>query len=102
MQPNLYRSSGPTLEPALKDGDTAILYKVGGSKVHILSVYLVSNYQQLIYDRMDESPSWRFRLLTKMPFSYMAVPSTIRNRVFKAKGSITRFREEALGPVECL
>ena len=102
MRTKLYRFSGPNLEPALKDGDTAILYKVGGSKVHILSVDLVSNYQQLIYDRMDESPSWRFRLLTKMPFSYRAVPSTIRNRVFKAKGSITGLREEALGPVECL
>src|SRR2546427_11512906 len=37
-----------------------------------------------------------------MPFSYRAVPSTMRNRVFKAKGSITGLREEALGPVECL
>ncbi len=102
MRTKLYRFSGPNLEPALKDGNTAILYKIGGSKIHILSVDLVSNYQQLIYDRMDESPSWRFRLLTKMPFSYRAVPSSIRNRVFKAKGSITGLREEALGPVECL
>ena len=102
LQTKLYRFSGPDLEPALKDGDTTILYKIRGSMVHILSVDLVSNYQQLMYDRMDESPSWRFRLLTKMPFSYRAVPSSIRNRVFKAKGSITRLREEALGPVECL
>jgi hypothetical protein len=55
-----------------------------------------------MYDRMDENPSWRFRLLTKMPFSYQAVPSSIRNRVFKTKGSNTGFREEALGPIECL
>jgi hypothetical protein len=102
LQTKLYRFSGPNLEPALKDGDTTILYKIRGSRVHILSVDLVSNYQQLMYDKMDESPSWRFRLLTKMPFSYRAVPSSIRNRVFKAKGSITRLREEVLGPVECL
>jgi len=102
LQTKLYRFSGPDLEPALKDGDTIILYKIRGSIVHILSADLVSNYQQLMHDRMDESPSWRFRLLTKMPFSYRAVPSSIRNRVFKAKGITTRLREETLGPVECL
>jgi len=102
LQTKLYRFSGPDLEPALKDGDTIILYKIRGSRVHILSADLVSNYHQLMYDRMDENPSWRFRLLTKMPFSYRIVPSSIRNRVFKAKGSISGLREEALGPVECL
>jgi len=55
-----------------------------------------------MYDRIDENPSRRFRLLTKMPFSYRIVPSSIRNRVFKAKGSISGLREQALGPVECL
>jgi len=102
MQTKLYRFSGPNLEPVLTDGETTILYKMGGSRIHVLSLDLVSNYQQLLYDKMDENPSWRFRLLTRMPFSYRAVPSSIRNKFFKAKESITGLREEALGPVECL
>ena len=102
MQTKLYQFSGPDLEPMVRDGDTIILYKVGGSRVHVLTVDLISDYWRLMTDRMDENPSWRFRLLTKLPFSYRAVPSSIRNRAFKAKGSITGLREEALGPVECL
>ena len=102
MQTKLYQFSGVDLEPVLRDGDTIVLYKVGGSRVHILTVDLISDYPRLMNDRMDENPSWRFRLLTRMPFSYSAIPSSLRNRVFKAKGSIVGLREEVLGPVECL
>jgi len=102
LSATVHQFSGPSLESMLRDGDATILHKIRGLRVHILSVDLVSNYHQLMYTRMDENPSWRFRFLTKMPFSYKAIPSSIRNRVFRAKGSITGLREEAVGPVECL
>ena len=102
LQTRLYQFSGPELEPVLKDGENILVDKLLGSAVYILSVDLVSEYQQLMYGRMDENPNWRFRLLTRMPFSYRLIPSSIRNRFFKAKRGVTAFREELLGPVEFL
>ncbi len=101
LQTRLYRFSGPNIEPVLKDEKNTIINKIRRSNVHILSVDLVSEYQ-LMYGRMDENPNWRFRLLTRMPFSYRLIPSSIRNRFFKAKRSVTTFREELLGPIEFL
>jgi hypothetical protein len=102
LQTKLYQFSGSNLEPVLKDGENTIINKIRGSKVHVLSVDLVSEYHQLMYGRMDENPNWRFRLLTRMPFSYRLIPSSIRNRFFKAKRSAKAFREELLGPIEFL
>jgi len=102
LQTRLYQFSGPELEPVLKDGENILINKILGSAVYILSVDLVSEYHRLMYGRMDENPNWRFRLLTRMPFSYRLIPSSIRNRFFKAKGSVTAFREELLGPIEFL
>ena len=102
LQTRLYQFSGPDLEPVLKDGENILVNKILGSAVFILSVDLVSEYHRLMYGRMDENPNWRFRLLTRMPFSYRLIPSSIRNRFFKAKRSVTAFREELLGPIEFL
>ena len=102
LQTSLYQFSGPELEPVLKDGENILINKILGSTVHILSVDLVSEYHRVMYGRMDENPNWRFRLLTRMPFSYRLIPSIIRNRFFKAKRSVTAFKEELLGPVEFL
>jgi hypothetical protein len=102
VQTKLYRFSGPNLESVLKDGENTLVSKIHGSSVHVLSVDLVSEYQRLMYARMDENPNWRFRLLTRMPFSYRLIPSGIRNRFFKAKKGVTALREEILGPIECL
>jgi hypothetical protein len=98
----LNQFSGPNLEPLLKDGEATILNRIVGTSIHLLSVDLTSELQRLIYDRLDETPSWRFRFLTRMPLSYNVIPSSIRNRVFRAKKSLATFREETLGPVECL
>jgi len=102
LQTKLYRFSGPNLEPVLKDRENIIINKIRGSSIHILSVDLVSEYRQLMHGRMDENPNWRFRLITRMPFSYRLIPSSIRNRFFKAKRSATSLREELLGPIEFL
>jgi hypothetical protein len=102
MQTRLYRFSGPNLEPVLKDGENTLINKILRTTVHILSVDLISEYQGLLYGRMDEKPNWRFRLLTRMPFSYRLIPSRIRNRFFKAKRGATALKEELLGPIEFL
>jgi len=98
----LYRFSGPNLESLLEDGENVLINKVRGSNVHILSLDLISEYNRLMYGRMDENPSWRFRFITRMPFSYRLIPSSVRNRFFKAKGNIASLKEEVLGPIEFL
>jgi hypothetical protein len=102
LQTKLYGFAGPGLDPVLRDGENVIINKLRGSPVHILSVDLISEYHRLMYDRMDENPNWRFRLLARMPFSYRVIPASIRNRLFKAKGGVASLREEILGPVEFL
>jgi hypothetical protein len=102
LKTTLNQFSGSLLKPMLKAGDITILHKVLGSNLHVLSVDLVSEYRRLIYGGLDENPSWKFRLLAMLPFSYDAIPASVRNRVFKARKSIAELREEMLGPVECL
>lgn len=101
LRTTLNQFSGSRLEPILKNGNVTILHKILGSNFYLLSTDLVSEYHRLIYRRLNENTSWKFRLLAMMPFSYDAIPSSIRNRAFKAK-SIAQFKEEMLGPVECL
>lgn len=102
MRTTLNRFSGSTLRSVLKDNTTTILYQILGSNVHLLSTDLVSEYYRLVFARLDENPSWKFRVLALMPFSYDSIPSSIRNRVFRSKRSSAQYREEMLGPVECL
>jgi len=102
LKTTLNQFSGSLLKPMLQSGKITILHRVLGSNLHLLSVDLVSEYRRLIYGRLDESPSWKFRLLAMMPFSYDAIPASVRNRVFKARKNIAQLREDMLGPVECL
>ena len=102
FQATLHQFSGPNLENALDDGPVTVLYRIHGSSVYILAVDLISEYRNLLYERMDEKPSWKFNLVTRMPFSYDLVPSSIRNRAFRTKRDLASVQEEEYGPVECL
>ena len=94
--------SGPGIEPVISDGETPVLYKLSGTRVHLSSVDLVSEYERLVAGGLEEVPSRKFRLVTKIPFSYRAIPSFIRNRAFRAPNSVTEPTEDKLVPVECL
>jgi peptidoglycan/xylan/chitin deacetylase (PgdA/CDA1 family) len=98
----LHQFSGPNLEERLGDGHNAVLYRVRGSNVYILSVDLISEYRRLLHERMDEDANWKFRLVTRMPLSYSLIPSRIRNRAFKTKQDLVSVQPEVYGPVECL
>jgi len=102
LKTTLNQFSGSGLKPMLKDGSITILHQVLGSNVHLLSADLVSDYDRLIYGGLDDNPSWKFRALAMMPFSYDKIPSSIRNRFFKARKGIAMFKEDMVGPVECL
>jgi hypothetical protein len=94
--------SGPRIEPVISDGETAVLSKIHDTRAHISSVDLVSEYERLVSGGLEETPSRKFRLVTKFPFSYRAVPSFIRNRAFRAPNAVTELTEDKLSPVECL
>jgi len=94
--------SGPGLEPVISDGETAVLSKFVDAHIHISSVDLVSEYARLVSGGLEEAPSRKFRLVTKFPFSYRAIPSFIRSRAFRAPDAVTELTEDKLSPVECL
>ena len=97
----LYRFSGADVEQVLKDHDNTLLYKIRESSVYIISVDLISEFQRLMHGAIDEAPNWKFRVLTRLPFSYKIIPAKIRNRAFKARGSVADLKEN-LGPIEFL
>jgi len=102
MRTRVSEFSGPGIEPVISGVMTPILYRLSGTRVHLSSVDLVSEYERLVSGGLEEVPSRKFRLVTKIPFSYRAIPSFIRNRAFRAPNSVTELTEDKLAPVECL
>src|SRR5207245_10704996 len=94
--------SGPGIEPVISDGETAVLSKIRDIRVHLSSVDLVSEYERLVSRGLEEAPRRKFRLITRFPLSYRALPSFIRNRSFRAPDAVTELTEDKLSPVECL
>jgi len=94
--------SGPSIEPVISDGETPVMSKIRETRVHLSSVDLVSEYERLVTGGLEEVPSRKFRLVTKFPFSYRAIPSFIRNRAFRAPRAALELTDDKLSPVECL
>lgn len=102
MNVEILQFSGSEVEPLLKSGDTPLLSRIKGSRTYLLSIDLVSEYSKRVYQGLEENPSWKFRLATKLPFSYQAIPAFLRNRAFRATNSIDQLSPENLGSVEFL
>ena len=102
LKTTLYEVSGPKLESELADGKNAILSKIMGTNLHVLSVDLVSDYRRLLYGGLEDPASLKFQLATKLPFSYDTIPAFIRNRSFRSTMTSRKAMEENLGPIECL
>lgn len=102
LRTTLYEFSGPRLHSLLADGENTIVSMLEGTNHHLLSVDLVSDYRRLLYGGLEDPASLKFRLITKLPFSYSAIPSFIRNRSFRSTIGAHDPVEERLGPIECL
>ncbi len=102
LRTTLYEFSGPKLESVIRDGANTVLSRVKGTNRYLLSIDLVSDHQRLLYGGLEDPPSLRFRIATKLPFSYNTIPSFIRNRSFRSTVTAGDTIEERLGPVECL
>jgi hypothetical protein len=102
LRTRLSEFSGAEIEPVISSGETPVLSRLRGTPVRISSVDLVSDYGRLVSEGLEETPSRRFRLISRLPFSYRAVPSFIRNRAFRSSRSTTEVTEDKISPVECL
>jgi hypothetical protein len=102
MRTRVNEFSGPGIEPVIHDGNTPILSGIRDTRIHLSSVELVPEYDRLLTRGLEETPSRKFRLVTKFPFSYRAIPSFIRNRAFRAPRAVLELSEDMLYPVECL
>ena len=102
LDTTLYEFSGTKLEGVIHDGDNTVLSHLEGTNCFLLSVDLVSDYRRLLYGGLEDPPSLRFRLATKLPLSYNTIPSFIRSRSFRSTTTANEPMEEKLGPVECL
>ncbi len=99
--PVLYDFKGPGLETIIESNGISILSRVKDSKAHLLSIDLASEYELRINGGLEDSPSLKFRLATRLPLSYKLIPSSIRNRAFRSADR-PELNEEKLAPVECL
>ncbi len=70
---------GQKLEPVISHQDNHILSRLKGTKIHLLSLDIVGEYESRLYGGLEDSPSTRFRLLSKLPVPYSIVPATIRD-----------------------
>lgn len=74
-----YEFSGQRLEPIIRSGYNKMLSRVEGTDTYVLSLDLVGEYERRLYGGLDDSPSTRFRLLSKLPVSYNIIPQRIRD-----------------------
>ncbi len=102
IEAETYRFAGQNLEAVLRSGDTILLSRFARTRKFLLSLDLVGKYSRLVYGGLTDTPSWKFRTATKLPFSYQSIPKFIRNRSFRAGHSVEQFDEKRMGPVEFL
>jgi hypothetical protein len=97
-----YKFSGSNVEPLIASQGIPILSRIRRSGLHLLGLDLLTEYDKRLYGGVEETPNWRFSLVTKFPLSYRLIPSFIRNRAFRSQQGLSQLKEENLGPVEFL
>ncbi len=102
IETEVYEFSGPNLESLLRCGDLTIFSRLKGTRVHLLSIDLIGQYSLRVQDGFKERPSLKFRIATKLPLSYQAIPKFIRDRSFRSSHGVSLLTPEKLGPVEFL
>ena len=102
MQTIIHEFQGSNLEPAISsDNGTQILSRISGTQIYLLPIDIVREYEQRLYTGMEDSPSIRFRLISKLPIPYSIVPPNIRD--WSMRHSLGRNKQEREpAPVEFL
>ncbi len=79
MHTEIVEFVGQQLEPVISFQDNHILSRLKGTKIHLLSLDIVGEYESRLYGGLEDSPSTRFKLLSKLPVPYSKIPATIRD-----------------------
>lgn len=102
IKTDTYEFSGASLEPVIRSAESVVLFKLRESEVYLLSLDIVEEYSKRVLTGFEENPSWKFRMASKLPFSYQAIPRFIRDRSFQTSNGVEEIDELRLGPVECV
>ncbi len=93
---------GPRLQTLLFFNGKRILSRIEGSRIHLLSLDLIAEYTHRLYEGLEDTPSARFRTMSKLPIPYSIVPSSLRNWSLRRALNNQDRQEETMGAVECL
>ena len=102
LRTEIQEFSGQHLDPVIRSKDITILSRIHGTDTYLLAIDLVGEYARRVSGGFEDQPSRKFRLATKLPFSYQSIPQFIRDRTFRSPEGAEEITEDKLGPVECL
>jgi peptidoglycan/xylan/chitin deacetylase (PgdA/CDA1 family) len=102
LRSQIHEFSGSDLDPVLRCGETSILSRMRGTDIYLLSIDLVGELVRRVSGGFEDTPSKKFWLATKLPFSYESIPRFIRERSFRSSEGVAEITQDKLGPVECL
>ena len=98
----IYEFQGPNVETLISGSGKSVLQRVKGTQIHLMCVGLVTDYVKQLYGGLHDPPSAKFRFITRMPFSYSAIPVSFRSRLFRSTTGPFEVGEEKLGAIEFL
>jgi hypothetical protein len=98
----IYEFQGSRLEPVISsDNGTYVLSRIEGTGIHLLSLDIVREYEERLYGGIEDSPSTRFKLISRLPVPYNIVPRPIRD--WSLRRSLTKGQQDKEpAPVEFL
>ncbi len=102
IKTTVHEFTGPGLTPLLSSDSVVLLSRVRDNRTYLLAVDIASDYHLRVHSGLYDPPSLRFRLATRLPFSYNTIPSFMRKRTFRTNLRPDDLTAEKIGPVECL
>jgi len=101
IQTRIYNFANSKVKTIIESDGTPILSRLESTNIYLLSIDLVSSFVRHVSSGLEDPPSFKFRMATRLPFSYRMIPSFVRNRAFR-KDDAEDAGKEKVGPIECL
>jgi len=101
IKTRIYNFANSKVKTVIESDGTPILSRLESTNIYLLSIDLVSSFVLHVSSGLEDPPSFKFRMATRLPFSYRMIPSFVRNRAFR-KDDADDAGAENVGPIECL
>jgi polysaccharide deacetylase len=101
IQTRIYSFTNSKMKTIIESNGTPILSRLESTNTYLLSIDLVSSLALKVSTGLEDPPSFKFKMATRLPFSYRMIPSFVRNRAFR-KDDADEAGNENVGPIECL